>query len=100
MSARRLVARRSAVVPLAYLLLVAVAIALPRLAGEPEAGIWAVLLALPWSFLATPLLDAVDPTLMDRGAGVAVMALGGLVNALVLHVLLHRAEHARDAARR
>ena len=76
--------RRSVWIPALYLLLVALALALPSLAGAPTAGVAGVLLTLPWSLVAVPVLDAIDPKLMDRGAGVALMALGAIVNALLL----------------
>jgi hypothetical protein len=68
---------------------------LPFLARGPEAGIWAVLLTLPWPMIAVPLIDGVDPALMDAGAGLVATGVGALINAFLLRLLLRRRETHR-----
>ena len=49
---------------------------------------WFVLLTSPWSELSVPIIDGIDPSLMDAGLGMAVGIAGAFLNAVVLHFLL------------
>lgn len=82
--------------PLVYLCVAAVALAIPYLFSAPEAGIWFVLLALPWSFLGVFVLDAIDPALTDT-LGPAPGIVGALVNATLLHWILRGSKRRRKA---
>ena len=88
---------RSVWVPLVYLAVTAVAFALPFIAGAPEAGIWAIVLALPWPLLAIPIIDAIDPSLMDTGLGMVTAGVGALINAFLIRLLFRRREARRRA---
>ena len=70
-----------------YVLITAWAIWLPfsPSANDPLWGIYAVLLTQPWSTLGISIIDAINPTLMDQGGGIAVLILGGLLNAFILY---------------
>jgi hypothetical protein len=87
--------RASVWAPIAYLVVVAVAMILPYFADGAEAGIWAVLLTMPWPIIDVPLIDAIDPRLMDAGAGVAATGVGAIINAFILHKLLQRRERRK-----
>ena len=58
------------------------------LVNDPLAGMLAMTLTQPWSYLFVLLLDAVNPALLDSGLGVLTTLLGGVINAGLVYVLI------------
>jgi hypothetical protein len=63
--------------------------ALILLFGEDAvAGVLLLVLAFPWSYVFTALVDAVNPALLDSGmAGVLDSLHGGAINAAIIYLL-------------
>ncbi|OGQ76803.1 MAG: hypothetical protein A3G94_01655 [Deltaproteobacteria bacterium RIFCSPLOWO2_12_FULL_60_16] len=59
--------------------------------GEGLRGVWAVLLALPWSALSVFLFDAINPRFTDQFGPVAALV-GGLLNAYLVYVIASRSQ--------
>jgi ABC-type Fe3+-siderophore transport system permease subunit len=59
--------------------------------GEGLKGVWAVVLALPWSVLIVLVFDAVNPRLTDQFGPVATF-IGGLLNAYLLYFIASRSQ--------
>ena len=59
--------------------------------GEGLRGVWAVLLALPWSILSVLLFDAINPRFTDQFGPVAALV-GGLLNAYLVYVIASRSQ--------
>jgi len=56
--------------------------------NDPLNAIFLVVLTLPWSFLITPLVDAISPSLFGNIIiGVLIALIGAAINALLLYLL-------------
>ena len=71
-----------------YVLLVLLSI-IPVFTGDdPLDAIFLVVLTLPWSFLITPLVDAINPSMFDNIiVGVTIGLIGAVINAVLLYKL-------------
>ena len=56
--------------------------------NDPLNAIFLVVLTLPWSFIITPLVDAISPSLFGNIiVGVLIALIGAAINALLLYLL-------------
>jgi len=71
-----------------YLILVLLS-TIPVFTGDdPLDAIFLVVLTLPWSFLITPLVDAISPLLFDNVIlGVLIGLVGAAINAVLLYFI-------------
>jgi hypothetical protein len=77
------------VIVVVYLVLVLLATISIFTGDDPLDAILLVVLTLPWSFLITPLVDAISPSLFDNVVvGVSVGLVGAGINAVLLYLLL------------
>ena len=77
------------VIVVVYLVLVLLATISIFTGDDPLDAIFLVVLTLPWSFLITPLVDAISPFLFDNlVVGVSIGLIGAGINAVLLYLLL------------
>jgi len=96
---RFLEARVAAALTALYLAVAVVCLALPFLTGDALAGLWAYLLAMPWSgLMPIATLDRIAPAWTELLGPISV-AIGLLANAALLYVGARWLELRRDGRR-
>ena len=71
-----------------YLIVVLLSAILIFTGDDPLDAIFLVVLTLPWSFLITPLVDAISPSLFENVIiGVLIGLIGAAINAVLLYLI-------------